>query len=75
MFPDIGLGEVLVVALVILLVAKPEDIPVFMRKLGIFMAHVQNFLRGMWGGMQEENLPSPARPAKRMVRNRNKEAR
>lgn len=37
MFPDIGGVELIVVAIVALLVVKPKDLPVMMRKIGEFM--------------------------------------
>ena len=37
MFPDIGGVELIIVAVVALLVVKPKDLPVMMRKVGEFM--------------------------------------
>ncbi len=37
MFPDIGGAELIIVAVVALLVFKPQDLPVVMRKFGEFM--------------------------------------
>lgn len=54
MLPDIGLGELLVVVFVVLLVGRPEDVPVVMRKLGVWSAHLQHFVRGIWAGWQEQ---------------------
>lgn len=53
MLPDIGFGELLVIAVVVLLVGKPEDLPVVMRKLGIWSAHLQHYIRGITAGWQE----------------------
>jgi len=52
-FSDIGLAEVLVVLFVMLVVGKPEDLPVVMRKLGVAVAFLQSFMRGMVLGWQE----------------------
>lgn len=61
MVPDIGLSELLVVLVVALVVMKPEDIPVVMRTLGVWTAHVQHFVTGIWGGWQEKlGLLNPA---------------
>lgn len=38
MFPDIGGSELIIVAIVALLVVKPKDLPVMMRKIGEFTA-------------------------------------
>jgi len=38
MFPDIGGSELIIVAIVALLVVKPKDLPVMMRRMGEFMA-------------------------------------
>jgi Sec-independent protein translocase protein TatA len=54
MFGDIGLSELLVIALVVVLVTRPEDLPVLMRRLGIMTAHVQRFVHGIWSGWQEK---------------------
>lgn len=43
MFPEIGLGEMLVVGLVALLVVGPKDLPLLLRKAGRFV----NRMRGM----------------------------
>lgn len=51
--PDIGLGELLVVALVVLLVTKPEDVPAVMHRLGVMVAHMRAFAAGIWAGWQE----------------------
>jgi Sec-independent protein translocase protein TatA len=53
MVPDIGLGELLVVAIVVLLVTKPEDLPVVMHRFGVVVAHLRAFVGGIWGGWQE----------------------
>lgn len=54
MFGDVGLSELLVIALVVIFVTKPEDLPVLMRRLGIITAHIQRFIQGVWGGWQEK---------------------
>lgn len=54
MFGDIGLSELMIIALVVIIVTKPEDLPVLMRKLGIITAHLQRFVHGVWGGWQEK---------------------
>lgn len=54
MFGDIGLSELLVIAFVVILVTRPEDLPVLMRRLGIMTAHLQRFIGGVWGGWQEK---------------------
>lgn len=66
MFGDIGMAELLVVALVVILVTRPEDLPVLMRRLGLMTAYVQSFIGGVWGGWQEklglfstQNEPAP----------------
>jgi Sec-independent protein translocase protein TatA len=60
MLPDIGFSEILVIALVVLLVAKPEDLPATMRRIGIIMAHIRHNVAGMWRGWQQalENPPT-----------------
>lgn len=57
MLPGVGLSEILVIALVVLLVVKPRDVPVIMRKAGIFTAYIRHFLQGIWAGWQED-LPN-----------------
>lgn len=54
MFGDIGLSELLVVIVVAIAVTKPEDLPVVMRRLGVFYAYVQSFVQGIWLGWQEK---------------------
>lgn len=54
MFPDVGLSELLVIAVVALLVVKPEDLPALMRRMGILTAHMQRFVYGLWAGWQEK---------------------
>ena len=41
MFPDIGGSELIIVAIVALLVVKPKDLPVMMRKIGEFTAQAR----------------------------------
>jgi Sec-independent protein translocase protein TatA len=53
-FGDIGLSELLIIALVVIVVTRPEDLPVLMRRLGILTAHIQRFIHGVWGGWQEK---------------------
>ncbi len=54
MFGDIGFSELLLIALVVIIVTRPEDLPVLMRRLGILTAHIQRFMHGLWGGWQEK---------------------
>ena len=54
MFGDIGLSELFIVAVVIVLLTKPEDLPVVMRRFGVVYAHIQTFLYGVWAGWQEK---------------------
>ena len=54
MFGDIGLSELLVIAFIVILVTRPEDLPVLMRRMGIITAHIQRFIHGIWGGWQEK---------------------
>lgn len=54
MFGDIGFSELLVISLIVILVTRPEDLPVLMRRLGILTAHIQRFIGGVWGGWQEK---------------------
>lgn len=54
MLGDFGLSELLVIAVVVVLVTRPEDLPVLMRKLGIMTAHLQRYMHGIWGGWQEK---------------------
>ena len=65
MFGDIGLAEILLVALVVILVTRPQDLPVVMRRAGLVYAHVHMFLQGVWLGWQEKlgllNAPGPRR--------------
>lgn len=42
MFPDIGGMEMIIVAIVALVVVKPKDLPVMMRKFGEIMAKARN---------------------------------
>ena len=43
MLPDVGVPEMLVIAAIALIVVGPKDLPILMRKLGRFLAH----MRGM----------------------------
>ncbi len=43
MLPEVGLPELLVIAVIALIVVGPKDLPILMRKVGRFVAH----LRGM----------------------------
>jgi len=54
MLGELGLSELLIIALVILVVTRPEDLPVLMRRLGIMTAHIQRFAQGIWAGWQEK---------------------
>lgn len=48
--PDIGIGELLLVAIVALFVVGPERLPVVMEKLGLAFANVRHFVQGMTAG-------------------------
>lgn len=54
MLPDVGLAEILVIALVAVLLVKPEELPGIMRKAGMMMAYGQRFVQGMWQGWKEK---------------------
>lgn len=54
MFGDIGLSELFLVAVVAIFVVRPGDLPVIMRRLGLFYAYIQSFMGGVWGGWQEK---------------------
>ena len=54
MFGDIGISELLVVLVVAIVVTRPEDLPVLMRRFGVFYAYVQSFVQGIWFGWQEK---------------------
>ena len=43
MLPEVGVPELLVIAAIALIVVGPKDLPILMRKLGRFLAH----MRGM----------------------------
>ncbi len=43
MFPEVGAAELVVIAAIALIVVGPKDLPVLMRKVGKFLAH----MRGM----------------------------
>ncbi len=43
MLPEVGVPELLVIAAIALIVVGPKDLPILMRKLGKFLAH----MRGM----------------------------
>ncbi len=43
--PSIGLGEMLLVAVVALVVIGPHELPEAMRKLGVFLAHLKKNAR------------------------------
>ncbi|PZP39063.1 MAG: hypothetical protein DI585_05370 [Pseudomonas fluorescens] len=54
MFGEIGLAELLVIGFVVIVITKPQDLPVLMRRIGILTAHIQSFIYGVWGGWQEK---------------------
>lgn len=54
MLPDIGLSEILVIALAAVLLVKPEEIPGIMRKAGMLFAYGQRYVYGMWQGWKEK---------------------
>ena len=54
MFGDIGLSELFLILVVTLIVTKPADLPVIMRRLGVFYAYIQSFVQGIWLGWQEK---------------------
>ncbi len=54
MFGDIGLSELFLVAVVIVFLTKPADLPVIMRRFGVVYAHIQTFVYGVWAGWQEK---------------------
>lgn len=66
MFGEIGLAELLVVAAVIIVLTRPQDVPVIMRRAGLIYAYVHMFIQGVWLGWQEKlgllNAPGPRRP-------------
>lgn len=51
MLPGVGISEIVVIAVVALLAFDAEEWPDIMRKLGIFAAHVNRYVQGMWQGM------------------------
>jgi sec-independent protein translocase protein TatB len=63
MLPEVGLTELLVIGLVALLVLKPADVPILMRKLGLWYVHARRYLYGFAVGL-EEDAPTPAPPAR-----------
>lgn len=54
MFGEIGLSELLVVAALIVVLTRPEDLPVIMRRAGLAYAYVHMYLQGVWLGWQEK---------------------
>lgn len=54
MFGEIGLSELLVVAALIIVLTRPEDLPVIMRRAGLAYAYVHMYLQGVWLGWQEK---------------------
>ncbi len=54
MLPEIGLLEILVVAVVAMLVLKPHDFPLVMRKLGLWSSTARQNLHGMYQGWLEQ---------------------
>lgn len=57
MLPEVGLGELLLTALVALVVMRPGDIPEIMRRLGVLRATLRSWGTGMWLGIQEDKTP------------------
>lgn len=51
MLPGVGIGEILVIAVVALLAFDADEWPDMMRKAGIMMAHLNRYVQGMWQGM------------------------
>ena len=54
MFGGIGFAELLVVVALIIVLTRPEDLPVIMRRAGLMYAYVQMYLQGIWLGWQEK---------------------
>ncbi len=54
MFGEIGFAELLIVVALIILLTKPQDLPVIMRRAGLMYAYVHMYLQGVWLGWQEK---------------------
>ncbi len=54
MFGDIGLAELLVVVALIIVLTRPADVPIIMRRAGLMYAFVHMYLQGVWLGWQEK---------------------
>lgn len=54
MFGGIGFAELLVVVALIIVLTKPQDVPVIMRRAGLLYAYVHMYLQGVWLGWQEK---------------------
>jgi Sec-independent protein translocase protein TatA len=51
---EIGLSELFLIGFVVVLLTKPADLPVVMRRFGVVYAHVQTYVFGIWAGWQEK---------------------
>jgi Sec-independent protein translocase protein TatA len=49
---NIGLGELLLIAIICLLVIKPEDLPKIAHKLGAFSQYSRRMLDALFKGLQ-----------------------
>ncbi len=54
MFGEIGFAELLIVVALIIVLTKPQDVPVIMRRAGLMYAYVHMYLQGVWLGWQEK---------------------
>jgi sec-independent protein translocase protein TatB len=64
MLPEVGFTELLLIGAVALLVLKPEDLPVFMRRLGLWSATAKRNLQGMYEGWLEQADEQPIKRRK-----------
>ena len=48
------MAELLVVAALIIVLTRPQDVPVIMRRAGLLYAYVHMYLQGVWLGWQEK---------------------
>jgi Sec-independent protein translocase protein TatA len=64
MLPEVGFTELLVIAAVMLLVLKPADLPIFMRRLGVLSATAKRNLQGMYEGWLEQADEQPTKRRK-----------
>lgn len=63
MLPDIGFTEILLIGVVALLVLRPEDFPLLMRRLGMLSVTFRANMMGMWQGWQEHASSKPTSAA------------